>query len=344
MTTTTTAAAGASGSTRAIRARWLVTRRDRLAGWGAVALVGAVSGWLVQQYFARTDGIAGLRAAGCTGPALGSPQCGTLLEDFYRDHISASQNLDGLLAFLPGLVAVLIGAPLFARGFETGTHRLDWTQSLPRTRWYAARIGRPVLGLFLLTSVLAAASTLCFSASAYGAGQEWFDRTVYQAIGPVPVASTVCGLALGAVTGLVLRRTVPAVGVSAVLSAAAYAGMYKLRAHLLPMTHVVEDTHAVHGGFPRLPAGAWVVKEGTVLPDGRHVLVNHCGNDPTCLRSTVEWAEYHPAGHFWPLQFVESGGYLALALAAVFIGYLVIRGRSAAVDGGRAARLVGGNH
>ena len=44
----------------------------------------------------------------------------------------------------PLLVGLFWGAPVLAREFERGTHRLAWTQSVPRRAWLVVKLG--VLG------------------------------------------------------------------------------------------------------------------------------------------------------------------------------------------------------
>jgi hypothetical protein len=49
-----------------------------------------------------------------------------------------------------------------------------------------------------------------------------------------------------------------------------------------------------------------------------------------CLEArgaTGIYAEYHPASHYWPLQFVETGIVLALAAAAVAASFWLLRRR-----------------
>ena len=46
-----------------------------------------------------------------------------------------------LVALAPAIIGAFWGAPLVAREVETGTYRLIWTQSVPRSAWLAAKIG-----------------------------------------------------------------------------------------------------------------------------------------------------------------------------------------------------------
>jgi len=45
-----------------------------------------------------------------------------------------------VLLLLPGLIGVVVGAPLLGREMELGTWRLAWSQTVPRTRWLAVKL------------------------------------------------------------------------------------------------------------------------------------------------------------------------------------------------------------
>src|SRR5581483_11563632 len=94
-----------------------------------------------------------------------------------------------------------------------------------------------------------------------GLGQYWFDQTAYQAIGPVPVASALCGLALGAAAGLALGRAVPAIAATSLLAYALYQGALLLRPHLLPSLLTTAPSRGVPG-IPPVPQGAWIIDSG----------------------------------------------------------------------------------
>ena len=62
------------------------------------------------------------------------------------------------LLIAPGLLGVLIGAPLIARELEYGTWRLAWSQTVPRTRWLAVKLALVTGGLVLLGAAMTAAA------------------------------------------------------------------------------------------------------------------------------------------------------------------------------------------
>ena len=136
------------------------------------------------------------------------------------------------LVALPALVGAFWGAPLIAREFEAGTHRLAWTQSVSRTRWLAAKLGVVGLGSVLVTGLLSLMVTWWSSPidrahpSRFGSGM-FGERNI------APIGYAAFGFALGVAAGLLIRRTLPAMaatlfGVLAVRIAFTYAVRPKL--------------------------------------------------------------------------------------------------------------------
>ena len=58
------------------------------------------------------------------------------------------------LVVVPALVGAFWGAPLIAREFENGTHRLAWTQSITRARWLACKLAVVGLASVAVTGML----------------------------------------------------------------------------------------------------------------------------------------------------------------------------------------------
>jgi ABC-2 family transporter protein len=114
----------------------------------------------------------------------------------------------GLVA-VPALVGAFWGAPLIAREFESGTHRLAWTQSVTRTRWLAAKLTVVGLGSVAVSGLLSLMVTWWSTpvdsvrTNRFGAGM-FGERNV------APLGYAAFGFALGIVAGLLIRRTLPA--------------------------------------------------------------------------------------------------------------------------------------
>ena len=63
------------------------------------------------------------------------------------------------LLAIPGLLGVVVGAPLLGRELERGTWRLAWSQTVPRTRWLATKLGLVTGGLVVFGAAITALMT-----------------------------------------------------------------------------------------------------------------------------------------------------------------------------------------
>jgi hypothetical protein len=297
----------------------VVWRQHRLHFWSALALLLLIAGWTVHQRDALTTAERGYLQAGCS-EGLTRARCFDLMDDALRQTTSTKELL-WTMAAIPLLAGVFVGAPLIAQELERGTHRLMWTQSVTRTRWLTVKLVLPACGVLIFSSLLMGLSTW-LRAAAHSRVRvmdfSWYDQPVYNTIGPVPVTSALLALALGTLVGLVLRRTIPAMAVTALLCAALAVGMDWLRRYLQPIHHIV-----VTGGY-NLPGGTWLLADGVVLPDGRRVPFARCV-PVACERGHREYENYHTAAQFWPMQWVEAGIMLALAAVLVAVTYRVLR-------------------
>src|SRR5262249_8358522 len=124
---------------------WVTWRHHRAQAAACAGLVGVASLLLyllgASMHSAWTQG-----PAGCL--AVATSDCDTLLADFQTRFNGPVEQLLGWLNLVPPLIGAFIGAPLLAREFETGTWRLAFTQSVPRTRWLTVKVG--LLGLVLV--------------------------------------------------------------------------------------------------------------------------------------------------------------------------------------------------
>jgi hypothetical protein len=110
---------------------------------------------------------------------------------------------------------VFWGAPLIAREFENGTHRLAWTQSVTRTRWLAAKLAVVGLASVVVTGLLSLLVTW-WSSPIDRAHQNRFGSGLFGERNVVPLGYAAFGFALGVLLGLVIRRTLPAMAATIV--------------------------------------------------------------------------------------------------------------------------------
>jgi ABC-type transport system involved in multi-copper enzyme maturation permease subunit len=298
-------------------------------------------------------------AADCLGGSCGgggplearSSQSGLVKE--YGTQVTA---LGALLFGVPALIGLFWGAPLVAREFEEGTHRLVWNQSVTRTRWLAVKlalIGVTALVVTGLFSLLLTWSTSRFDQVA----DDRFAALTFGARGLAPIGYAVFAFVLATVAGLILRRTIPAM----VLTLAVFAVVQLLvpnviRSHYLPpaTTDVAFDTEARNnslgldtsgptafiGGYSR--PGTWALSDSSAI-----LTANGTPVTGSTLRECMRPAggpqakdacmnqlglhfgySYQPANRYWPFQWIELAIFLLLSAAVTVAGFRLIRNRA----------------
>ncbi|MFE4378539.1 hypothetical protein [Streptomyces cyaneofuscatus] len=256
--------------------------------------------------------------------------------DIVRGYLDSQMRLNGvqiwtglLMMALPAAFGAFIAGPAIARELESGTFRLAWSQSVRPARWLAAKLLVPAVLAVATTTALATASSWFWSRhddSPYASA--WFERAVYGVLGTVPVAYALFGLALGALLGLLVRRTVTAMAATAIGYGLVLMAVNTVRSGLWPTR---TDVFPVRSGY-EFPPQAWSVAQGYETSTGERIPVDAClmSQDDLvdCLASlgaSERYHDYHPASHFWPLQLVETGILLALTALAVFAAFRVLR-------------------
>jgi hypothetical protein len=193
--------------------------------------------------------------------------------------------------------------------------------------------------------------------------QERFTPLVFAARGVAPLGYAAFAFAVGVCTGLLVRRTLPAVVVTlAVVLGVQLLVPLAVRPHLMtPVTETVPVSgsprdwsksgitgvglqHRGSGDDTRLEvkvtmAGDWVVSEpGAALNAAGKVargaeICAHQGARPAvaCIESMKVWVEvaYQPKERYWRFQFLEAGLYLLLAGSLTWGGTVWLRRRPA---------------
>ncbi|MEU7030534.1 hypothetical protein AB0A60_28075 [Streptomyces sp. NPDC046275] len=313
---------------------WVTYRQHRWSLWATLALAALASGvLLVSWYWAlRADDV--LAATGCRMDSI-AERCFQPARD-RADAVWAARHMVefvGLgMTLLPAVLAGWMAGPLIARELETGTYKTAWTQSVSPARWLVAKLA--VAAGFVLVPLLLVSAVFRWSWSTSPADDfptYWYSATMYASLpGTVPVATVVLGLTTGALAGLLLRRTVLALGAAALATGAVLVVLAKLRPRLWPV-----ETVTARGGID-LPGRTWVVESGRLTADGRRVgwqecfEVVHDGQVNRCMEARgalTDYADVHPAAHFWPLQLTETAILLALAALAALAAFRVLRAR-----------------
>lgn len=299
----------------------------------------AVAGVVVLVGFAlRTSHLIDAFTAGtCKASGVSGPACDQRIVDFNGSMSLYSTVLmyaQLALTVLPGAVGAFFAGPVIARELESGTYRMAWTQSVTPTRWLAAKLAAPAVLLVAGVTVLSVTLSWAQTRTADEFTIDWFDAPVFVATTPVVIGYTLLGIAVGALTGLLVRRTVAAMSVAALVTGTVIATLGTLRSGLWPLRTLISPTEGSSG----LPATSWVIDIGRVTSSGERLPLEVCwprvdeAELARCLadrKVTGMFVDYHPASHLWPLQLVETGILLALAALAVAVAFRVLRRRTA---------------
>lgn len=191
-----------------------------------------------------------------------------------------------LVLIVPVLIGMFWGAPLIARELETGTFRLAWTQSVSRMRWLLVKLGLVGLASAAVGGLVSLMVTWWYS-PIDKVNQNRFSSSAFGLHGFVPAGYALFAFALGATTGLLFRRTLPAMAVTLVgFIVARFSVSYWVRPHF--MTPVTKSFRidpngalgfsASPGGSLRFMAGPPDIPNALVVSDS---VVNNAGQSPS---------------------------------------------------------------
>jgi hypothetical protein len=251
---------------------------------------------------------------------------------------------------VPALPGLLWGAPAVASELETGTNQFAWTQSITRRRWLAVRAGWLLLATAVLAGAVSAIVTW-WSGPFNALTADAFQINRFDITDIVPVGYAIFAMALGICAGTLLRRTLPALGITL----AGFAGLRVLIALWLRLHYMTPVVVYYKLTAPFTPAGSYLpVSQGVVGPDGRPAALDnavpnyngvplppacqHVANtNPNpqailpCLSAHGYRGEltYQPASRFWAFQGIETSIFVVLAAALIGITFLVLSRRDA---------------
>jgi len=286
------------------RMLWVTWRQHRGMLIGLTSVLAAVAVFLL---IAGLDVHHAYSALTACRP-VDSNACAALNSHFNNAYWPMGNTVGIFMNLAPVLIGMFTGPAVLARELETGTFRYAWTQGIGRVRWTIAKLTL----LAVVITILAWAFSQLFS---------WFFDPIMDFEGMSIVASkgvfdtrgidfaawTLVAFAIGACLGMLIRRIIPAM--------AATLGVY-LALDLLSWLVLREDypvaidtTNASLFNGPSTPSSPWVLRTWTV--------------------GHTNWWRYIPASRFWPMQFIESGWLLVLAIALIAATVWLVRRRAA---------------
>ncbi len=335
---------------------WVVWRQYRAQAAIIAALLAA---------FAALMLVTGLQVASQWHSALtacaASRSCGNLSSTLFL-----GSHAVGFLVIMtlgvPAVLGMLLGAPLLAHEFETGTSQYALTQSITRRRWLALKTGWLLLAAAMLGGIVSGLVTW-WSGPDNALQADAFKPGRFDIMGIVPVGYAVFAMALGITAGALLRRTLPAVSITlAGYIAVRFVIFSWLRPHFIaPVTRYFP----LSSGFT--PGSSWQLAAGYVGAGGQpisipqstngQVLGTAAGGLPVSslpapcqaaagsgpfTRATYHavlscaqahhiqaYVTYQPASRYWAFQGIETGIFVLLAAALLAITFAVVSRRDA---------------
>jgi ABC-2 family transporter len=313
---------------------WRQFRTQALLGISVLALLATYLVFLGEQirHTYSTD------AAQC---AKGS--CAGVLSEFSSQYHLQVDVLGYALIVVPAIIGMFWGVPLITRELESGTHRLVWNQTVTRGRWLAVKLGFVGMASVAFTGFYSL--LLTWAAGPIDAvNDNRFSPLIFDSRNVVPLAYSGFAFMLGITSGLIFRKTTPAMATVLVLFAVVQGVMPTLvRPNFVtPVSQTVALTKDEVGrlsffgsygtvGGVRVPGGPWIVSTSHVL-DASGKDVGHSSWWSQCVNSTppaqlpdcISKENVHvdvtlqPASRYWSFQWDETA--LFALSAAVLAG------------------------
>ena len=311
----------------------VVVRQHRWTLWTAsgltlVAVVGLIAVALRSSHVTEVFAASNCPVDGSDGDPDCMRTARTYLDSMF-EYRGVFDDFSLALMALPVLFSAFVAGPLIARELESGTYKLSWTQSVSPARWLTAKLAVPTVLLLTGTAVL---SVFLHRARSYADSPypaEWYTAYVHSTTGTVPAAHVLFGLCAGALIGLLVRRTLLALAVSAAVTGTVITAFTYLRAGLWP-------PRTVTGAHLDVSPNIWWVEVGDLTSSGERLSQTVCSQSASeadrlqCMAAhdiTSHYLDYHPASHFWPIQLVETGILLVLAALSLALAFRVLRRR-----------------
>jgi len=292
------------------RMAWVTWRQHRAMLTGVTALLAAVSVFLlIEGLKIRSDYTAMINCRTACQPAD---------NEFGSTDWTLANTLGIFMLLAPALLGAFTGPALLGREIEAGTFRYAWTQGIGRVRWTVAKLILLGVALAILTGAFSQLFAWFFDPFlGNSVGFTDLTATVFTTRGIAFAAWTVLSFAIGAFFGMLIRRLIPAM----VATLIAYLGVY-----LLAWLVLRED-------YPVAITTSGPVASGAVVATSVNSPTALTPNAPWILKTWVtgstHWTRYIPVSRFWPMQFIEAGWLLVLAVALGAATVWLVRRRAA---------------
>jgi hypothetical protein len=284
---------------------WVTWRQHRaqaivmLALFAVIACYAVVLGVWMRSAF-NADGLPGCLARS------GGADCGATITSFFsRFGGGPTMPVNLVVLVIPGFLGAAVGGPLLAQELQTGTWQLAWSQTVPRGRWLAVKLGLIIGGLVVFGGAITA--ILGWASGPLNEVSIRLQPPSFNYQGIMLPCSLLCAFGLGLLAGLLLRNSIGAM----VAGYFAWEVPFLLGTLLTGPLNLMNSTVRI----PCAPAACAAASTNSSPPVTGHLgdlvtnVVRSGGNELTVT--------YLPADRFWALQFLVGGMYLAIAVAAI---------------------------
>ncbi|MET9628382.1 hypothetical protein ABZX92_13045 [Lentzea sp. NPDC006480] len=308
---------------------WIVWRQQRpvfiTLAIGLVVAVGAV-------LLLRAGMVADLSARNlldCVSKGLEACR-GNAANEFQNTWFDRMHLAEAAVIAAPALMGVFVGAPLFAREFEQGTHALAFTQSVSRTRWMATKFLVAVVPalVFVVVFQLVVHSWLDAAGQLGPLATGPFYFTTFEAQGVSPIAYTLFAYTLGMFAGALFKRTLVAMSLTLGVFVVARFVLTGVREFLITPTRLVSDDPTL-SAFPErgplIVESGFLDAKGAVIADPAPLM--NCGSKgdaPVVTDYATCYKQNGLAQRYADVIPVDQVGTLHLLEASIFIGLAVL--------------------
>ena len=324
------------------RLGWVAWRRHRPALALTGALLALVALYLVLRGQQMRTAYAAVQA--CRPASAAACRFGHMS---FHESYGNPGFLAGVLVFVPAVLGVFTGGPLLARELETGTFRFAWTQGVGRMRWLVALLVSGALGVAALSAAFGALLAWYAQPLVDSGIQPRLHASVFPLTGIAVVGWALVAYAVGVLAGLLIRRSVPAIGTAL----AGWTGLAFLASTLRQHYQAPLATSDLQLAPQDLPVDQWWSRGPVRVGTGEinrvlQAIGVQSGNgggdfqvgpgagtiDPTqylLQHGYTQWTSYQPDSRYWTFQLIEFGWLLALALVVLAATVWLIRKRGA---------------
>ncbi|MER7048476.1 ABC transporter permease [Streptomyces jumonjinensis] len=297
---------------------WLMLRQHRVMLLMVTALTVLGALWIVYQRGVALDAV---HAAGW--PEKPAAELSQRVLTPIQDRIG---TMGFALSMLPIVLGVFCGAPLIAADQEQGTAQLVTTQSVPRRRWLAHKLGIGLIVALAPTVVLGFLHLWWWRAVSPFGDRNWLQGSVFDNTGPMLAALTLLTVVAGITIGLLARRVLLAMVVTFVFAVVSQLAWTWVPA-MLATPH--RASYPLNGDYPSglttaVEVDNWVSTAsgelfgfGTCIEEKKY---EACLADKGIVNRTIEYFSYDQMA---VMQWTGAG--ILTAVSVSLIAFVVVR-------------------